>query len=195
VKLPWKTLIGLIAATGLIALGSGLVNNQGGPAAPRSWLGPLAPIAAQVQWIRAEEAILDGYPGRTLNLMESAIELDPSVAAGWISLADHLGLYLASAEAGESMGARVAWLASALEATRQGQEWVPHPEDLAFHRGILLVSHGGMLEPIHWGSRPGDLWLDAASAFDEAATLGHPDANSAANFARSAAAKTNNMAP
>ena len=160
-----------------------------GPPQSRSWLGPLAPVAAQVQWVRADGAIQAGLSGEVLRLMESAIELDPGSTAGWIALADHLGLYLASAEAGASMEIRASWLRTALDLTRRGEVWASHPERLALHRGLLLVSHGDLEESLDWNGKTGNeariaLFQDASIAFDEAAALGHPDGEQIAHYAR-----------
>jgi hypothetical protein len=175
-------------ATGAVLLA--LIGTElAAPAKSRSWLGPLAPVAAQVQWVRAEGAIQAGLSGEALRLMESAIELDPTSTTGWITLSDHLGLYLASAESGAAMETRASWLQTALDLTRRGEAWAQHPERLALHRGLLLVSHADLLESLDWGGSSGDrarmaLFQDAAAAFDEAAALGHPDGEEIAQYAR-----------
>jgi len=175
-----------------IAIGAVLLAVSGtwlaSPAKSRSWLGPLAPVAAQVQWVRADGAVHAGLSGEALRLMESAIELDPSSTAGWIALGDHLGLYLASAESGASMEIRASWLQTALDLTLRGQDWVQHPEFLALYRGLLLVSHGDLEESLDWGGHTGveariALFQEACIAFEEAGALGHPDGEEIAQYA------------
>lgn len=174
-----------IGATVLAITGTWLAS----PAKSRSWLGPLAPVAAQVQWVRADGAVHAGLSGEALRLMESAIELDPSSTAGWIAMGDHVGLYLASAESGAPMETRASWLQAALDLTRRGEAWVQHPEFLALYRGLLLVSHGDLEQSLDWGGHTGleariALFQEAAVAFDEAASLGHPDGEEIAQYAR-----------
>lgn len=168
-------------AAGLFAMG--LSQTERASRETPSWLGPFAPIAAQVQWVRAERAIQHGFPGRAIDFMESAIDLNPKSGPGWMALANHLGLYLASAEAGWTMEVRVAWLKSALDVTHRGQKWARHPEELSFHRGMLLLSHARLAEPLEWGDSPNALWQDAATAFREAAELGHVGGEAAQAFA------------
>ena len=180
-----KRSAGLLGAALLLAAGSYLSS----PAKSRSWLGPLAPVAAQVQWVRAEGAISAGRPGQALRLMESAVELDPGATTGWVSLADHMGLYLASAESGADMETRATWLRTALELAQRGEDWARQPQLLALHRGLLLVSHADLKEPMSWGGATGDqariaLFRDAAAAFEDAAAMGHEDGEHIAEYAR-----------
>lgn len=155
----------------------------------RTWLGPLSPVAAQVQWVRADTAIQDGLPGHALDLMESAVGLDPHSLAAWTSLADHIGLFLASAEGSSDPDVRREWLEAALEVTRNGEEWIPTPGELAFHRGMLLLVHARTDETLPWDGGTRGLWLDAAKAFDEASALGHEKGAAAAAYARANAAQ------
>jgi hypothetical protein len=179
---PLRKIVTFGVALGLIVFGYSQTKHAENT--KRSWLGPFAPIAAQVQWVRAEQAIASGFPGRAIDFMESAVDLNPKSGSGWITLADHLGLYLASAEAGWPMETRAYWLETALEVTRRGQSWARHPDALAFHRGMLLLSHARLVEPLTWRDSPHALWEDAVAAFDEAEELGHPGAEAAAEYAR-----------
>lgn len=148
-------------------------------------LGPLAPIAAQIQWVRGHAARLAGDEGRAFALMQSALLLEPRSTAAWIALSNQLGLQFASAESGRSPDERAEWLQAACQLLEEGQQLVPHPDALALHRGLLLMSHAETDADISWPGSTAGLWAAAANAFDEAATLAHEEeARTAATAAR-----------
>jgi len=173
-----------LAAAGLLA----------GEAPPRSAvLGPLAPIAAQVQWVRGHVAARAGNEGRAFALMQSAVELEPRSTAAWIALADQLGLQLASAESGRSGEERAEWLRAALVTLTEGELHARAPARLALHQGLLLMSHAQTDPDIAWPGGTAQLWLDAADAFEHARDLAEDAAQkeaaaAARDFARAAAA-------
>jgi len=156
-------------------------------------LGPLAPIAAQIQWVRAHAARLAGDEGRAFALMQSALQLQPRSSAAWIALSNQLGLQFASAESGRSPGERAEWLQAACQLLEEGQSLVPHSDALALHRGLLLMSHAETDAELAWPGSTAGLWADAAAAFDEAATHARGKeartaATAARDYARAAAA-------
>jgi len=183
---------GLLAAGLVLLVGAGLV---AGEARPRGGvLGPVGPMLAQVQWVRARLARDAGLEGRSLALMESARDLDRGSDAAWSSLADHMGLTLSSAESGRAGEERASWLTGALGVLAEGEAEVAHPDELAFHAGVLLMSHAEtdpdlpFVDAVSGERGTLGLWTAAAGAFDHAAELGHPDGESAAAFCRRAAA-------
>jgi hypothetical protein len=156
-------------------------------------LGPLAPIAAQVQWVRGHVAARAGAEGRAFALMESAVRLDPRSVDAWIALSDQLGLQLASAESGRSPEERAEWLRAACSTLVEGMDQARRPSQLALHRGLLLMSHAETDPELTWDGGVRGLWSDAASAFEEARALavdpGEQEAAAAArDYARAAAA-------
>ena len=55
------------------------------PAPPPALAGPLAPLAAQVQWVRAHSALAQGQGARAFVLMRSAVALEPASTSAWTS--------------------------------------------------------------------------------------------------------------
>lgn len=134
-------------------------------------LGPLAPIAAQVQWVRGHAARLAGDQGRAFLLMESAVRFEPRSTTAWITLSNQLGLQLASSESGRSPEERAEWLRAACSVLKQGETYARHPEGLALHRGLLLVSHAETDPNLAWEGGILGLWSQATEAFERAQKL------------------------
>lgn len=132
-------------------------------------LGPLAPIAAQVQWLRAHTARNAGHEARAFALMQSALLLEPKSTTAWVTLANQLGLQFASAESGRLPEERAEWLAAAVSLLQEGESIARSPKHLAMHRGLLLMSHAETDPDLPWPGGLEQLWLDAAEAFAAAA--------------------------
>ena len=136
-------------------------------------LGPFAPMLAEVQWVRAYTARDQGENARAFALMHSALSLQPSSSSAWITLANQLGLQLASAESGRPADERADWLRAALATLQQGEAFALHPENLALHQAILLLSYAETDDALPWpGGVPG-LYRDAALAGERALELAH----------------------
>lgn len=136
-------------------------------------LGPFAPLFAEVQWVRAHVARDQGDPARAFALMQSALSLQPTSTSGWITLANQLGLQLASLESGRPADERADWLHAALATLQAGEAYVEHPENLALHQAILFLSHAETDDPLPWpGGIPG-LYQGAALAGERALELAH----------------------
>jgi len=143
------------------------------PAAPPALAGPLAPLAAQVQWVRAHSALAHGQGARAFVLMRSAVALEPSSPSAWILMANQLGLQLASPESGRPADERAAWLRAALATLEEGQAEVERPEALALHGAILLMSHAETDPDLPWPDATRGLFADAADQARRALALAH----------------------
>ncbi|MDF1800109.1 MAG: hypothetical protein P1V81_13100 [Planctomycetota bacterium] len=183
---------GLLAAGLALLACAGLV--AGEARAPGGVLGPVGPMLAQVQWVRARLAREAGLEGRSLALMESARDLDSRSEAAWSSLADHMGLTLASAESGRPGEERAAWLAGADGVGGGGAAAGAPPGGRAGPAGGRRRSPAATDPDLPFVDVPSGaratlgLWTAAARAFDHAAELGHPDGTSAAAYCRRVAA-------
>ena len=159
-------------AAGLVLLvGAGLQPQP--PAPPPALAGPLAPLAAQVQWVRAHSALAHGQGARAFVLMRSAVALEPTSPSAWILMANQLGLQLASPESGRPADERAAWLRAALAALEEGQAEVEHPEVLALHGAILLMSHAETDPDLPWPDATRGLFAEAAAQARQALALAH----------------------
>lgn len=138
---------------------------------PPPLFGPLAPVLAQVQWVRAHLAATNAEEHRAEALMHSAIDFDKRSTAGWTFMADQLGLQFAAAESGRPPEERAEWLRKALDALTEGEQHVAHPETLALHRAILLFSHAETDATLTWPGSTAGLFRDAALAGEEALAL------------------------
>lgn len=136
-------------------------------------LGPVARLAASVQWVRVEEARAAGEHELAFARAETALALDPGATAGWLSLARYQGLYLASATRQPDPGLRRQWLVEAVATTRRGEELARAPAELAVLRALLLLEHAQREPPTPWPGGAAALWAEAALAFERAAELGH----------------------
>ncbi|MCZ6597606.1 MAG: hypothetical protein O7B99_08210 [Planctomycetota bacterium] len=152
-------------------------------------LGPVASLAAKIQWIRFDRARANGRPSLAITLAEVALDLDPGDTRGWNVLASYLALDLASTSREPSSTSRLYWMEAGLGVARRGEEIARNPGDLAFLRGVILVSHAENDPEL---PRPGGvkgMWEDASSAFLRAAELGYPNAEGAVIFALEKAAE------
>jgi len=143
------------------------------PAPPPALAGPLAPLAAQVQWVRAHSALAQGQGARAFVLMRSAVALEPASISAWTLMANQLGLQLASPESGRPAEERAAWLRAALTTLEQGESEVHRPEALALHGAILLISHAETDPDLPWPGGTRGLFADAAERAERALALAH----------------------
>ena len=152
-------------------------------------LGPVASLAAKIQWIRFDRARAAERPSLAITLAEVALDLDPGDTRGWDVLASYLALDLASTSREPRSTSRLYWMEAGLAVARRGEEVARNPGDLAFLRGLILVTRADSDPEL---PRPGGvkgMWEDASSAFLRAAELGHPNAERAVVFALERAAE------
>jgi hypothetical protein len=135
-------------------------------------LAPFTELAARVQWIRFQRAVLAGRPELAIARAESALALEPRSTAGWDLLASYLGFDLASPEREPDPERRLGWVRAALAVARRGEVSATEPGRLALLRGLVLQTHAELDPELPWPDGARALWTDAAAAFEEASALG-----------------------
>jgi len=156
---------------------------EAGRRSPWRLLGPFLELAAELQWVRFQQARLAGEEAHALELAEGALALDPRSSAGWVALAEHLALDLASAEREPDLARRRAWFQAGLEVLTRGGGEAEHPEELELARGLLYYGKAsGDPELAPGGAR--ELRDAAVRAFERAAELGAPTAREYARLLR-----------
>lgn len=181
----------LFAAAGLLGAFSATRTTA---QAPRSLaerlLGPIADLAAAVEWVRADVAWRHGRMDLFDARAATALRLAPSDPSGWATYAHHL-VFDRPAPLGLGPRERRLWVEAGLDVLARGERESRGRGALAFQRGIVFL----YLAQFDDEDRPlaitrTEAWLSAAEAFDRAATLGEPFAAEAAQAARDAATDT-----
>ncbi|HEX6883060.1 MAG TPA: hypothetical protein VF530_06740 [Planctomycetota bacterium] len=142
---------------------------------PLLLLGPIAPLVAQVQWLRFQASLERGEGERALELAESALALDPRANAGWERLAAHLLFDRASPEREPDPARRRSFVAAGLAVVTRGAELAERPGELALLAGLALLSKAEVDPEL----RPGgarELREEAATWVERAAALGSTQA-------------------
>ncbi len=149
----------------------------GSPSLALRLLGPIASLAAGVEWVRSDLAWRAGLEEEARGHAERALALDPRSEAGWIAFGLHLAQDRASASREPDPARRRAWIEEGLLVLRQGESRVGHPEDLAFVRGLILAQVGRAcqagVEAPDWPGGARGAWEQARDAFLAAARAGH----------------------
>ena len=136
--------------------------------------GPIASLAASVEWIRFDLAVRAGRESRARMLAERALALDPLSARGWAALAHHLAHDRASSET--DAAARRRAIEAGIEVLERGERASAEPGELAFRRGLLLIEVASRAAELDWpGGGPAAL-REARRALERAHRLGHPRA-------------------
>ena len=156
------------------------------PAAPiERLLGPVAGLAASVQWVRFDLALRRGDTARAYARAEGALRLDPGDARGWIFLARHLAYERGSVLREPDRDARARWVEAGLATLRRGEPLARDPGALLFERGVVLAFQASLSDEDRALPRDeAEAWVQAAEAFEAAAAQGAPDAAQAAALAR-----------
>jgi len=178
--LGWAVVLALVAWS--LAAGPRRANARPTTGVQRL-LGPVAGIAASVQWVRVDGAIRAGRPDLALARAETALTLDPGATGGWKLLAGHLAFDRASAERERDPALRLAWVEAGLEVARRGERTARNPEELAWWQGLLCAMHAE-LDDLPWPGGSDALWRAAIEHFERAARLGHPEGAELAESAR-----------
>ena len=139
-------------------------------------LGPLAELAADLEWIRFQRAHLRGDEPAALLHAERALAWNPREARGWRILSAHVGLFLASVEREPDPAERARLLAWAVRLTQEGERRAGDPGSLAFHRGLLLLTHADVDPEIAWPGGGPALLAAAVASFERAASFAVPGA-------------------
>jgi len=154
---------------------------------PSAFVAPAAELLTRIEWVRFERERRAGHPIEAIARARAALTWSPRDPAGWDVLATHLGLTLASAERESDPDRRRAWLEAGLQIAREGESVVREPMALAWTTGLLLLVHGETDPDLAWPGGTAGILSAASDAFERAASLGHPDGEAAASYARALA--------
>jgi hypothetical protein len=155
-----------------------------GPALERI-LGPVASLAASVQWARVDFALRRGENARAYAEAETALRLDPERPEGWIFLAHHLLYERGSLLREPDRASRALWIQAGLETLARGERVSSDPAALLFERGVALAFLASLADEDRvWPESSAKAWELAAAAFDRSAALGRTGAAEAAALAR-----------
>lgn len=167
-----RGLLWLFAAT-LVALPCALAPRPSARAL--GLIGPVAELAAEVQWVRYEGALTRGEEAHALALAESALALAPRVSAGWQHLAAHLGYDLASRTVEPDPARRRVWLAAAESTLTRGAAAAARPAELLLFHALLLASKADVDPELAPGGKA-ELLARSRALFEQAAELGSHEA-------------------
>lgn len=137
-------------------------------------LGPLAGLAADIQWVRAHDALRRGRADLGLARADTALALAPEATGGWLLLARHLAFDRASEEREPDPARRLAWVRAALELARRGEASAREPAELAVWQGLVRVKEADEGD-LSWPGGERALLEQAVLDFERAGALGHPD--------------------
>ncbi len=150
-------------------------------------LGPVAALAASVQWVRADVAFRRGRVELFLTRAETALALAPESADGWSYLAMNQAFSLASPEREPDPARRLAWIRAGLATAAEGERVALAPGELAVLAGTIMVKTAALDPDLPWPGGLTAIWEAAADHFERAGRLGF-DASMSADL--SAAART-----
>lgn len=151
-------------------------------------LGPLASVAASVEWARFRRALLRGETAEAYVIADRALALDPSGEGGWLNYAQHLIFERGSFAENETPEGRRRWIKSGLELLKRGEALCRTPAELAFMSGLIRT---GYLAPIPdsdlgWPGGPTGLLAEGTEDLQRAATAGHTGATETLEALRAA---------
>ncbi len=148
-------------------------------------LGPMARLAADVQWIRSDGALRRGRHAVAYARAELALRLAPSDSGGWIFLSHHFLYERASIAREPDPDARRQWIRAGLDLLDRGEALARDPEEIAFARGVAFAYFGSLEDADRaWPASRREAWERAADAFERSARLGHRLGAEAAALAR-----------
>lgn len=147
-------------------------------------LGPIANVAASLQWTRVDDAVRLGRPDLACARAEIALDLAPGDTDGWKYLAHHFAFDRGSLREPDR-ATRTRWVQAAFDLLERGEHSAREPGKLAFQRGVIFLALAWMSDDERsWPGTSRAAWLEAARAFDRAALAGEPAALEAATAAR-----------
>lgn len=152
-------------------------------------LGPVVDLAATLEWVRFDDALRAGRPELAEQRAELALDLAPGDADAWNYYAQHLIYDRASPLREPDAAARERWVRAGLDVLGRGERESRDPGRVAFQRGVVYLALAQLFD----ANRPlpitrAEAWLEAAAAFDRAASAGEPLAAQMARLARQQAA-------
>ncbi len=148
-------------------------------------LGPVAALAASVQWVRADVAFRRGRVELFLARAETALTLAPESADGWSYLAMNQAFSLASPEREPDPARRLAWVQAGLATAAEGERVASAPGELAILAGTIMVKSASLDPDLPWPGGLAAIWEAAAGHFERAGRLGY-DASMCAELAAAA---------
>lgn len=110
------------------------------------FLGPIASLAASVEWVRFDTALSRGRTDLAYERAEHALELDPASTDGWAFFAGHLVFDRGSAEVEHDPERRWEWIRAGLELLQRGELTAREPQRLVLYRALVhaaLAESGG----------------------------------------------------
>lgn len=128
-------------ALGVLALALSLTGLWREP--PQSagrFLGPVASLAASVEWVRMQLALDAGRTDLAYERAEHALALDPGATDGWSFFAAHLVFDRGSRAAELDPARRWAWVRRGLDLLERGERTAREPARLVLYRGAVHVS-------------------------------------------------------
>lgn len=138
-------------------------------------LGPIAPLAAQVQWLRFHASLRRGQEARALELAESALALDPRASEGWERLAAHLLFDRASPEREPDLERRRSLVAAGLAVLERGAQQAEPRGALELLAALALLSKAAVDPELRAGGASA-LRTEARALLERAALHGEPRA-------------------
>ena len=146
--------------------------------------GPVASLAASLQWVRMEAAIDAGERVRAHEIARLALELDPGSTEGWSYYARELVFQRASPTYETDPRERTRWVRLALDLLEEGSASAREPEELHHFQGQILGYLIDLEGAIPWPGGERALRLEAAEAYERAAALGKRGAGEQAEIVR-----------
>lgn len=187
----WLGVAALAASAALFAWSLARAAHDGrlARAWPERLLGPIANVAASLQWVRVDDAWNHGRPGLADRRARFALSLAPDDPAGWLYYGRHLVYDRGSATGEAPREERMRWVRAGIDVLERGERECAHPGPIAFGLAVVYLS----MTQYEDGERPcpltrAEAWRAAAEAFDRAAAAGEPLAREAAAAARERAA-------
>ncbi len=191
------TRLDLVKSLGVLTLMAGLclaavpqrqVPRGAGASLASRLFGPIASLAASIQWVRADLAFRQGRLELFLARAQVALTLAPDAGGGWRYLAWHQAFHLASIERESDPTRRLAWVRAALATAAEGERVAADPGDLAMLSGEIVLKCALGDPELPWPGGSAELWEQAAAHFERAMGLGY-DAALAGALANSARAQ------
>ncbi|QDU85617.1 hypothetical protein Pla163_27490 [Planctomycetes bacterium Pla163] len=174
----------LVPLCGVVLVTLGWLGGAGSERTARggsSLVGPIAGVAASVQWVRAHHELRNGRDARGFALAETALALDPGATNGWSLLVDHQLRALGSHLREPDPDRRRAWIESALSTAERGLVAARDPARLAVDTAVGLWILAEADDVPTWPGGRAGLVAEARAWFERARDLGSP---AAADFLR-----------
>ena len=138
-------------------------------------LGAIAPLAAGVEWVRADSAMRAGRWSSAYARAESALALAPSDPQGWIFLAHHYLYERTSLGRETDLAQRRAWTEIGLATLKRGEERSQRPGEVWFDEGVVYAGLSFLEDDIRpWKGSKREALEHSIAAFEAARVLGHP---------------------